>query len=212
MKKIGLLILLSVAFVAGYSQRVMTEGTILYSVSVTGNNAQEAAGVFNGATLTIYLKANMALQELRSNLLNQTIIYDGKADSAVILKQAGEQKFIINLNPADWKDYNRRYNNIKFTETDSTQNITGFICKKAVAKLDDGTQLTAWYATGLSPVIRSYDYQFKTLPGIVLEYEVQNGPMKVTYTASKVLFNPVPAFKFEVPKTGYRILDYKSSK
>lgn len=172
---------------------------------------QEAAGVFNGATLTIYLKANQAMQELRSNLLNQTIIYDSKADSAIILKQAGEQKFIINLNSADWKDYNRRFTNIKFAEADSTKNITGFMCKKAVAKLEDGTQITAWYATGLTPVIKSYDYQFKSLPGIVLEYEVQNGQMKVSYIASRVLFNPVPAFKFEVPKTGYRILDYKSS-
>ena len=99
MKK-TILFLLLVTSLFTRAQRIMTEGTILYNVSVSGNTAQDAAGVFSGATLTTYLKANQALQELRSSLLNQTTIYDAKADSAVILKQAGEQKFIINLNPA----------------------------------------------------------------------------------------------------------------
>lgn len=194
-----------------YAQRVITEGTVIYSLSVNGSAVQEAANVFNGATLTVYFKGNQALQELKSSVLNQSTVYDANSASAVILKQAGDQKFIINLDSNNWQHYNRRYEGITFKYTEETKTIAGIPCKKAIAKLSDGTELVVYYALTLSAFVKGYEYQFKTLPGLALEYEVQNGQMKVTYTAKEVLFNPVPAFKFDVPKTGYRILDYKSS-
>jgi GLPGLI family protein len=127
------------------------------------------------------------------------------------LKQAGDQKFIINLDSNNWKHYNRRYDGISFSYSEETKTIAGFPCKKAIAKLSDGTELIVYYALTLNAYVKGYEYQFKTLPGLALEYEVQNGQMKVTYTAKEVISNQVPAFKFDVPKTGYRILDYKSS-
>ncbi len=193
------------------AQRVMTEGTVTYNLSVNGSTVQEATNVFNGATLTVYVKGTQALQELKSSVLNQSTVYDGKNASAVILKQAGDQKFIINLDSLNWKHYNRRYEGITFNYSEETKDIAGFTCKKAVARLNDGTELIVYYATGLTTFVKGYDYQFKNLPGLALQYEVQNGQVKVTYTADKVYFNPVPAFKFDIPKTGYRILDYKSS-
>jgi GLPGLI family protein len=212
MKKI-FITLMSVLVTCGLyaQQRVMTEGTVIYNLTVNGSAAQEAANVFNGATLTVYFKGNQALQELKSSVLNQSTIYDGNNASAVILKQSGDQKFIINLDSNNWQHYNRRYEGITFNYTEETKTIAGFACKKAIAKLSDGTELAVYYATTLSPFVKGYEYQFRNLPGLALEYEVQNGQMKVTYRAKEVINNPVPAFKFDVPKTGYRILDYKSS-
>ena len=211
MRKIFILCTFLFAVGIGYAQRVMTEGTISYILSVDGSAGQEATNVFNGATLTLYVKGTQALQELKSSVLNQSTVYDGRNASAVILKQAGDQKFIINLDSTNWQHYNRRYEGISFTYSDESKTIAGFPCKKAVARLKDGTELVVYYATGLSTFVKGYDYQFKNLPGIALQYEVQNGQVKVTYTADKLFFNPVPAFKFDIPKTGYRILDYKSS-
>jgi hypothetical protein len=36
--------------------------------------------------------------------------------------------------------------------------------------------------------------------------------MKFTYTLSKIDFNSVPSAKFEIPKTGYRVLSYEEGK
>lgn len=193
------------------AQSKTNDATIVYSLSVKGSGSQEAATVFNGATLTVYVRGKQALQELKSSVLNQSIIYNGDDASAVILKQAGDQKFIINLDADNWKHYNRRYEGIAFTYTDETKTIDKYICKKAIAKLSDGTELVVYYAPDLNTSARGYDYQFKDLKGMPLEYEVQNGQTKVTYTAISISTFPVPAFKFDVPKTGYRILDYKSS-
>ncbi|MEO7312358.1 MAG: hypothetical protein ABIX01_18290 [Chitinophagaceae bacterium] len=207
-KTIGLLLVFGLSFQL-HAQRVMTEGTVSYNLSVISGSKEAGIGdVFDGATLNVFLKGNLVLSELKSVLLNQTIIYDGKNAGAVILKESGDQKFIINLTPDNWLNYNRKYDGINYTYTGETKNVAGFPCKKAVGKFKDGTEFTVFYATNLAPSVKGYDYQFKELPGMALEYEVQNGAMKVRYTAVKVTFNPVPAFKFEVPKTGYRILDY----
>jgi GLPGLI family protein len=211
MKRILLPIAIFLSTGFAFAQRVMTEGTIQYDVVATSQKAQEATNTFNGATLTVYIKGNNVLQELKSNLLNQAIIYNGKSDTAIILKQAGEQKFIVNMNAADWQQYNRRFESLNYTMSDSSKTVAGYLCKQATATLTDGTEITVYYATTLVPFVKGYDYQFKSLPGLALEYTVKNAAMQVKYTASKVLFNPVPAFKFDVPKSGYRILDYKSS-
>jgi hypothetical protein len=50
------------------------------------------------------------------------------------------------------------------------------------------------------------------LEGLPLEYELINGNFKIHYTASKINLNPVPASKFDMPKSGYREMTYEESK
>jgi hypothetical protein len=45
-----------------------------------------------------------------------------------------------------------------------------------------------------------------------MEYETSFGGLKVTYTVSKVSFSIVPASKFELPKSGFRVMTYEESK
>lgn len=212
MKKSIFFFLILISAISLHAQRVITEGTVTYTLSVLTTSKQpEIADIFDGATLNVYMKGTQVLSELKSPLLSQTIIYDGKNLNAVILKESGEQKFIINLTADNWAHYNRKYDGVIYTYSDETKNVAGYLCKKAIGKLKDGTEFTVYYATTLAPYVKGYDYQFKTLPGIALEYEVQNDNMKVKYTASKVALSPIPAFKFDIPQKGYRILDYKSN-
>jgi hypothetical protein len=51
-----------------------------------------------------------------------------------------------------------------------------------------------------------------SLPGLAMEYETSFGNMNVTYTVSKISFSPVPAAKFDLPKSGFRVMTYEESK
>lgn len=208
MKYISIFILCAIHTLA-HSQKQITEGTITYNIVTTSTDNN--ADYFKNATLTIYLKGSLALQELKTPLFVQSILFDSKSDKATIIKESGDQKYIIHLSAEDWKDYNKRYENIEYLNTDEFKNILGNNCKKTVGHLKDKSELTAFYTTDLSSLAKGYEYQFKNLPGIVLEYEISNNNTKVKYTASKISFSPVPAIKFEIPKSGYRILDYKSN-
>ncbi|MEK7198521.1 MAG: hypothetical protein AAB212_01175, partial [Bacteroidota bacterium] len=62
--------------------------------------------------------------------------------------------------------------------------------------------------TGIIPSVREFEYEFKDIPGFVLEFESQEAQSKkIRYTATKINLAPVQASKFDVPKSGYRLLD-----
>jgi len=97
-----------------------------------------------------------------------------------------------------------------FEEGEKT--ILGYKCKKAVGKLPDGTTYTVWYTPDLVPENRNFQYETRSLPGLTMEYEIENKNQKVTCTVSRISFSPVQASRFDLPKSGYRIMTYAESK
>ena len=86
--------------------------------------------------------------------------------------------------------------------------ILGYECKKAVLELKDGSTFTLYYATNIVPSVKEFEYQFKDIPGFVLEFESQEtDSKKIKYTATKINLSPVQASRFDLPTSGYRILN-----
>jgi GLPGLI family protein len=215
MKKIYSIILL-IALVNGLSvsaQKKLTEATISYDIVInTGTEKPQAADYFDGATSTIYLKGNKSRTEMISSLGTQATIIDGAKNNISILKEFGEQKYLIQLTAANWKEANQKNEGVDFTYTDETKTILGYKCKKAIGKLPDGTTFVVWYTTDLIPENKDFQYVNRSLPGLAMEYESNVGTFKLIYTVSKINLSPVPVAKFELPKAGYRVMTYEESK
>lgn len=195
------------------AQKILSEGTIVYDITVqTGSKEPQLADMFDGVTTTIFLKGPQSRTEMISPLGSTISILDARAGTGVVLKEYGNQKLLISMNKPDWADMNKKYTGITFTTQNETKEIQGYKCQKAIAKLKDGSTFTVYYATDLVSENKDYDYQFKTLPGLPLEYESSVGNLKVKYTASKISFDPVPVQKFAIPASGYRQLTYSESK
>jgi hypothetical protein len=89
-----------------------------------------------------------------------------------------------------------------------TKTILGYACKKGILQLKDGNSFIIYYATSITPSVKEFEYQFKDIPGFVLEYESQEQEgKKVKYVANKINLSPILANKFEIPVSGYRILN-----
>jgi GLPGLI family protein len=196
------------------AQKKFTEGTISYDVVInTGSEKPKNADYLDGTTVTNYIKSNKSRSEMVSPLGTLVTIHDSSKNSIVILKEFGDQKYMITLTPDDWKDANKKYEAISFTYDDAQEKtIQGYKCKKAIGKLEDGTTYTVWYTTDLVPENKNFQYETRSLPGLALEYEINSKDQKVTYTVSKISFSPVQASKFDLPKSGYRIMTYAESK
>jgi len=196
------------------AQKKFSEGTISYDIVInTGSDKPKNADFLDGTTVANYIKGNKSRTEMVSPLGALTTIQDSARNSVVILKEFGEQKYMITLTPEDWKDANRKYEGIVYTyDPSATRVLQGYSCKKAVGKLADGTTYTVWYTPDLVPVNKSFQYETRTLPGLALEYEVDTNNQKVTYTVSRISFSPVPAAKFDLPKSGFRIMTYAETK
>jgi len=213
MKSILLVVSIMLSGFLSFSQKKVSELTLVYDANVTsGTSEPKMADAFDGATSTLYLKGNLSRLEMASALFSSTTIHDSKTGNATVLREVSGQKLLIRMTAENWKEKNRRYENLNFTSTGETKDIAGYKCQKAEAKMPDGSSFVVYYTTDLIPENRDYDYQFRSLNGLPLEYILNRGKMTIRYTVSKISLNPVPASKFDIPKSGYREMTYEESK
>ena len=195
------------------AQRRLTEATISYDIVInTSSEKPQAADLLDGATSVIYLKGNSSRSEMVSSLGMQATIIDGKTGNVAILKEYGDQRYMISMTPDNWKQSNKKYEGVNFTYSNEFKTIAGYNCQKAIGRLADGTTFTVYYTKDLVPVNKDFQYLNKNLPGLAMQYEASIGKLMVTYTVSSVNFNPVAQSKFDLPKSGYRVMTYEESK
>jgi GLPGLI family protein len=209
-----IVVIICLLFLSFYAagQKKLTEATISYDVVInTDNTTPRAADLFDGARNVIYLKGNSSRSEMISSLGTQSTIVDGKTGKATILKNYGEQKYMITMSAENWKTSNKKYEGITFTYENEYKTIAGYNCQKAIGKLTDGSTFTVYFTKDLIPVNKDFQYLNKNLPGLAMQYEASLDKLKVTYTVSSVTFSLVPAAKFDLPKSGYRVMTYEES-
>ena len=210
-------LLFLVLSIPALSQTRFSEGTILYDIVINTSGGDKSktknSEYLDGSTVSNYIKGSKTRSEMVSPLGTLTTIADTAKNSIVILREFGEQKYMITLTSADWKDVNRQLEGIQYTMVPGEEKtILGRRCLKAIGTLKEGTIYTVWYTPELVPENKNFQYETRMLPGLALEYEVKSGGQTMTYTASKINIGPVPAAKFDLPKSGYRVMTYAESK
>lgn len=213
-KIITILLICFVGTVSAFSQRKVSELMLSYDTQIsTGSNEPKMADAFDGAVTTVYIKGPLSRSEMTSALFSSTTIHDAKAGTAVALREVSGQKLLIRMTAENWKEKNKKYEGISFTNTSESKVIAGYKCVKAEAKLADGTVFAVYYTTEIVPENREYEnMMFKNLEGLPLEWELVQGKLKIKYTLSKINMNPIPVSRFDIPKSGYRELTYDESK
>ena len=202
-----LLFQLSVFSVA--AQRKISEMTLVYDYSV-GSGKPSTGG--DNATHTIYIKGSKSRSEITSTNFSSTVIFDASTGFGVILKEVSGTKLLIRLNPDNWKERSSMYNGVVYKPTGETKEIAGYKCMKAIGQTKSGATITVYYTKDILPENKEYDAVFRSLDGLPLEYELTNGDVKIKYRVSRISLNPVPASKFDIPKSGYREMNYEESK
>ncbi len=213
MKKVlfitGFLSIVIGASLSAQKARIVSECTIVYNLSVeNGGSSPELIKSLEGASKIVYIKGTKSRSDLVSPSYTFSIINDTKKDTTVILRDLGSSKYISFLDDSKRREKNQKFEGITFEPTADTKTILGYDCKKVVARLKDGTSYNVYYTEAIIPSNREYEYQFKDLPGLALEYETDSddGKVKYKYVAEKITLAPVLAAKFDLPKSGYRVL------
>ena len=212
-KSFFLLALLAVTGLQGWAQKKVAELTIVYDYVILSSGDQPIPGRNPEATTnTIYIKGNMSRSEMTSPQYSSTTIFNANNNTGVILKEVSGQKLLIRLSADNWQQINKPFEGIVFTNTTETKMIAGYKCIRAVARTREGFTYSVYYTTEIIPENKNYNPRFKNLEGMPLEYEYNNGSLTIKYTVSGINLNPVPASKFDIPKSGYREMSYEESK
>ncbi len=204
-------IILTGIYLPSMAQTAMSQGTIVYDITIqTGSKDPQMADALDGATSTVYLKNSQSRTDMVSALGSESTIHDAKTGNGVILKEYSGQKLMITLTRENWDEKNKKYNDIVFTMEDGEKTIAGYKCKKAVARLD-GNNFTVYYCPDIVVTNKDFNATFKKLPGLAMQYEYEAGKLKFNYTVSKINTEPVLASKFDIPKSGYRVMTYEEN-
>ncbi len=209
MKSIFTTLVFALSILTASAQRVVADCTVTYAISTeAGNTDKDVTESLKASTKTVYIKGNDSRTDLVSPTFTQTLLYNKNTGNAVILREFGNNKFMTKLDNAKWAAENKKYEGMSVSLSPTeTKTILGYECKKAVIQMKDGSSFTLFYATAIVPSVKEFEYQFKDVPGFVLEFESQEADSKkIKYTATKINLAPVQASRFEVPTNGYRLL------
>jgi GLPGLI family protein len=193
-----------------FAQKAISEGTFTYDIAI--QSATDKTAAVTNATFTVFLKGLISRTDMTSNLGSEKTIYDAKAGTASILKEYSGQKLMITLTKDNWKEKNKKTEGVSYTDQAEKKEILNYQCTKAVAKLSDGSAITVFYTKDITVQNKEYDPLFKNLNGLPLQYEVETGKLKFTYTINKIDQGNLPQAKFDLPKTGYRVITYDENK
>ena len=203
--------IISAGYFPAFAQetKLVSDCTVLFEVSVEDDKADpQVVKAMAGSTKVLYIKGSKSRSDLITPGFKQTTLYDAKSDSTVVLRELGNAKYISYLDEAKRSAQNKKYAGIQFVNTNEKKTILGYECIKVVAKLANGSTFNVFYTPSIAPASKGYEYQFRDLPGFVLEYEEEseNGKTKIKYSATKITLVPVPIAKFDLPASGYRVL------
>src|SRR4051812_39324066 len=97
---------------------------IVYDMVVTTDSPEpKMADAFDGASTAVYIKGTMSRSEMVSALASFTTIHDARTGGSVLLQEVSGQKLLIRLNADNWKEKNKRYDGVVFTDTKETKTI-----------------------------------------------------------------------------------------
>ena len=193
------------------AQKTINEATINYKISIESANGTSLATSLEGAALSIFIRGTQSRTDMVSALGTESNLYDSKSGKGSILKQYSGQKLMITLTRENWAQNNSFYQNMTFNVEDAETIIAGQKCKKATGQSPDGKTFVIYFTPDIILSNNQYDNAFAHLPGLPVQYELQSGKLKFKYLLSSIYYDPVPASKFEVPKSGYRIMTYEEN-
>ena len=195
-----------------FAQKVLTEGMLKYSISIESSNGEkQISGALNGATLSVYLTKNKSRSEMVSNPGTETTVFDNKSGRGFILKQYSGQKLMITTTAENWAQKNQVNTGLNFETQPGTTNIAGYVCKKAVAKSNNGKLYTVYYDPFILIENKQYNNAFSQLAGLPIQYELSSGNLIFKYTLAGLNMDILNSSKFDSPKSGFRVMSYEEN-
>ncbi|MDE3143655.1 MAG: hypothetical protein KGL19_05840 [Bacteroidota bacterium] len=190
-------------------QRIVAECTIIYSIATDSSNIdKDLIESLKESSKIVYIKGNNSRVDLISPAYIQSTFFDKTDGNAIVLREFGNNKFMTKLDNEAWEKQNKKFDGLIINTSADTKTILGYECKKAALQLKDGSMYNLFFATSIAPSVKEYEYEFKNVPGLVLEYDVsdKNGK-KIHFTATKINLSPVSSSRFDIQLNQYRMMD-----
>jgi hypothetical protein len=189
-------------------QRILSEGTLQYTVTAFPQSGQEKlAEAFAGTTQTVWLKGNLARVDFNSPLRKQTVIYYGGTGEGSILRESGTEKYQWNLDAIQWATLHAKWKQTAWNIGSETKEVGGYICYHATGISAEGDSISVYFTKQVVTIVKGYEPMFVNIDGLPVQYETVANGLMVKFSLTGLQTLAVAATRFEIPQTGYKILD-----
>ncbi|MBK6962960.1 MAG: hypothetical protein IPH20_03240 [Bacteroidales bacterium] len=201
-----LLIFTFAANLTGYSQKAGSpfKGVINYKITYPEAKMEASQMAQMPQSAKVTLNGNKTRIDMNMPSMSQVVLLDADLLTTIFLVDMMGQKVALKPNkkngPAAGKEP-------VIVITPETKEIAGFVCKKAEINFGDekskGSPIIVYYTEAIGNNKIFYDNEYRTLPGIPMEFYYKMQGMSMLLTATTVEKGKVSNRDFEVPS------DYK---
>jgi GLPGLI family protein len=206
-KTIQLFVLLTLSCFA-FAQTKLKEGVANFEITYPALTPEmkQMEGMLP-KTLTIYFKNEWSRIEMPMAMGTTTTVGNNTKKEVTIMMDMMGQKFAIKQEEEMKK--NGEYPTFKITPATETKTIAGYLCKKAIISytLNGKTEKMDCYYTEALPKMNSGNDNpaFKNINGFLMEYNINQGGMKMRIQAKSIKAQTVSDTQFKVP-ADYKIM------
>jgi hypothetical protein len=185
------------------AQEILGDCSITYAIEKTTDTTKEEVS----ERRTFYSGFKFRSDFIGRNY-HQTFIYDDKTKSANIFKEIGHDRYCSTLDSTQLKITNKKYEKSKTILLDDKKTILGYLCKKATIQLKNGDNYTVYYTADVQPSVKENRFEYKDIPGFVLEISVVSAYNDLKYFAIAKSINlmPLSSTLFNISNKGFRKL------
>jgi GLPGLI family protein len=206
MKNLFLALLTIVAFTA---QGQITEGHVSYKIDCVSDNPdmQMAVTMLQGSTMEIYFTEGLTRSEMKMGTMMSisTLTNDKTGDFLMLMSgMIGKNAILTTLDEMNKEKEDTP--EMEVTLVDETKVIMGYVCKKAIITAEDGSESVFWYTEEIMVAAKGQSYLNEAVPGLPLEYEINNSGLKMVLTVTdieKKIKKAGDLFDFKIPE-GYK--------
>lgn len=202
MKKLLILLFLLQASAVVNAQKNFTEGKIIYDITYPDMEMDPQMAAMMPTEQVVYIKGVMSRTEMSMAMgYSNYMILNGKTGEVITLNDMMGNKSAIRTTVEEVKKNEKSEKKPKVTLTGETREIAGYSCKKAIVEMD-GTSIEYFVTDKISASLAGMD-ELKDIKGFPLSYGVDQGEIKMRFTARSLNTEKVADDKFIIPS------DYK---
>lgn len=188
-----------------HAQEALTEGILVYQVTIDPPANQEGISQYSG-TYTITIKGQQVKQALKlDNGFTTTMLYNYKEQTVYSLKKIGDKNLAIQLDMEQVNAKRNKYASFTLKELKEKKDIAGMSASAAIVNYSNGTSNDVWYTSNLVPSQTIFE-RFPNATFLPLRFKASNDDgLIINFNAEKITLQPVTDAEFRIPAQ-YKII------
>ena len=201
---IGLFLLL-LSSGSGLAQENFKEGKIVYSITYPDMDLDPQQAAMMPSVMTLYIKGENTRTEMKMGMgMSTVVITDAKAKKVTSLIDAMGQKYAMEMNENEIEKEAKSAPEVEVTPTGETKEVAGMKCEVSTVVFTDekGKKINSEICLSKKFKIPQANWSnpaYKDIDGLMLEYEMAQGDMKMKLTAKSIKQEDVPDEMFNIP-------------